>query len=248
MGELLEIRQSHAKFTSEVSDLYMYIVYQHVNKINGKRYIGITKRKPEERWGSNGSNYNSSPHFYNAIKKYGWDNFEHEVLFENLSKDEACEKEKELIKIYNTTDRRFGYNSTTGGEMFEMTDDVKLKMSKSMIGNKNSLGKPCSKEKAKKISDAQKGKKLSNEHKKKLSESAKKRHVPCSDEKREMLRNNYPNMKKVYCVETDIVYKSVQECARQLNVHATNVSKVCNGKLKSTSGYHFIYLDDVINA
>ena len=52
----------------------IYTVYQHKNKINGKRYFGITSRKPEERWGYNGRNYKSSPHFYSAIQKYGWDN------------------------------------------------------------------------------------------------------------------------------------------------------------------------------
>ncbi len=68
----------------------MYIVYQHKNKINGKIYIGITMQEPEKRWGSNGCNYKSSPHFYAAIKKYGWDNFEHNILFTNLTKKQAC--------------------------------------------------------------------------------------------------------------------------------------------------------------
>ena len=68
----------------------MYIVYQHKNKINGKVYIGITMKKKKKRWGSNGCNYKSSPHFYAAIKKYGWDNFEHNILFTNLTKEQAC--------------------------------------------------------------------------------------------------------------------------------------------------------------
>ena len=53
----------------------MYIVYQHKNKINGKVYIGITMQDPERRW-RHGEGYKSSPHFYAAIQKYGWDNFE----------------------------------------------------------------------------------------------------------------------------------------------------------------------------
>ena len=47
----------------------MYTVYMHKNKINGKIYIGITSRKPEARWGTNGINYKTSPHFYAAIQK-----------------------------------------------------------------------------------------------------------------------------------------------------------------------------------
>ena len=78
----------------------MYTVYEHVNKINKKRYIGITSQNPQQRWRCNGCNYKSSPRFYYAIQKYGWDNFEHNILFQNLTKEEACKKEQELIKFY----------------------------------------------------------------------------------------------------------------------------------------------------
>ncbi|MDD3222628.1 MAG: GIY-YIG nuclease family protein [Clostridia bacterium] len=83
----------------------MYTVYQHKNMINNKSYFGITSRIPEQRWGINGDKYISSPHFYNAIQKYGWDNFDHIILFENLTKEDACLKEQELISEYNTMDR-----------------------------------------------------------------------------------------------------------------------------------------------
>jgi predicted GIY-YIG superfamily endonuclease len=76
----------------------MYTVYQHKNKINGKVYIGITSQKLEQRWGSQGCNYKSSPHFYSAIQKYGWDNFEHNILFD-LTKEQACLKEKSHKKL-----------------------------------------------------------------------------------------------------------------------------------------------------
>ena len=123
----------------------MHTVYQHKNKINGKVYIGITSQIPTQRWGANGKNYRSSPHFYSAIQKYGWNNFEHNILLENLSKEDACTKEQELIKKFNTMDKRFGYNQTSGGECFELSAEARIKKSKAMIGNKNGLGKPCSK-------------------------------------------------------------------------------------------------------
>ena len=82
----------------------MYTVYQHKNKINGKVYIGITSQKPEQRW-RNGEGYKSSPHFYSAIQKYGWDNFEHNILFVELTKEQACLKEQELIKEFNSMNR-----------------------------------------------------------------------------------------------------------------------------------------------
>ena len=226
----------------------MYIVYQHKNKINGKIYIGITSRTPQERWGNNGCNYKSSPHFYSAIQKYGWDNFEHNILFTNLTKEQACLKEQELIKHFNSMDRSFGYNSTSGGEFFVMNVETKQKISQSMKGNKNSLGHICSEEKKKKISDAQKDRKLAEEHKQKLSEAAKKRHVPCSEEKKKILSQAYPHKRKVYCKELNKVFESVQECSRFIGAPATNISKVCGGKGKTVKGYHLKYYDDTINA
>ena len=225
----------------------MYTVYQHKNKINGKIYIGITSQKPEQRWGSQGCNYKSSPHFYSAIQKYGWDNFEHNILFTDLTKEQACLKEQELIKEYNSMNREFGYNSTSGGDIFTMNEETKQKISQAMIGNQNGLGHPCSEEKKEKISNAQKGRKFTEEHKQKLSEAAKNRHVPCSEEKKQILKEK-SHKKSVYCEELDKIFESVQECGRQLGIPATNISKLCNGRGKTLKGYHLRYYNDTINA
>lgn len=225
----------------------MYIVYQHKNKINGKVYIGITSQKPEQRWGSQGCNYKSSPHFYSAIQKYGWDNFEHNILFTELTKEQACLKEQELIKEYNSMNREFGYNSTSGGDIFTMNEETKQKISQAMMGNQNNLGHPCSEEKKKKISNAQKGREFTEEHKQKLSEAAKNRHVSCSEEKKQILKEK-SHKKPVYCEELDKIFESVQECGRQLGIPATNISKLCNGRGKTLKGYHLRYYNDTINA
>lgn len=140
-------------------------------------------------------------------------------------------------------DRKFGYNSTSGGEACTLNQETKAKISQAMKGNKNGLGKPCSEEKKRKISDAQKGRTFTEEHKQKLSEAAKKRHVPCSEEKKKTLSKNYPNKKAVYCEDLDVVFESVQECGRQLEASATNISKVCRGKGKTVKGYHLRYYE-----
>ena len=129
-----------------------------------------------------------------------------------------------------------------------MNDETKQKISQALMGNKNNLGHHCSKETKKKISDAQKGRTFTEEHKQKLSEAAKQRHVPCSEEKREKLRKNYPNKKPVYCEELNKVFESVQECSRKLGIPATNISKLCNERGKTLKGYHLKYYDDTINA
>ena len=89
-------------------------MYKHTSPSN-KSYIGITSKNPEERWGHNGIQYRKQP-FYRAIKKYGWDNFTHEILYSNLTEKEAKDKEKELIRKYKTKNNKYGYNCTYGGD------------------------------------------------------------------------------------------------------------------------------------
>jgi len=84
----------------------IYCVYKHTNKINGKVYIGITSKSVKQRWKNGRGYYSKNSHFYNAIKKYGWDNFEHEIIANNLSKEKACLMGKELILKFNSTYRR----------------------------------------------------------------------------------------------------------------------------------------------
>ena len=103
-----------------------FTVYMHINKINNKKYIGITCQKPNTRW-LNGYGYLEQSKngrykqdaFAKAILKYGWDGFEHKILFENLSADEAKKKEIELIAQYHTwlcDPDCHGYNMTPGGD------------------------------------------------------------------------------------------------------------------------------------
>jgi len=104
----------------------MYVVYVHIFP-NSKRYVGITQQKPEWRW-SNGEGYKDQPLVYNAIRKYGWHNVEHKILYTNLTKAEACAKEIELIAEWQTTDDAFGYNLTSGGEGAAWDDFVRKKI------------------------------------------------------------------------------------------------------------------------
>lgn len=100
----------------------VWCVYMHINKINDKKYIGITSKHPEQRW-KNGSNYrkDSQPVFYRAIQKYTWDGFHHIIIATGLNENEAKQMEVELIALYKTNCCRynnpdFGYNMTDGGD------------------------------------------------------------------------------------------------------------------------------------
>lgn len=140
-----------------------YLVYKHTNKINGKIYIGITSSSINERAGSKGHKYKGCRHFKSAIDKYGYDNFEHEILFENLTKEEAEAKEIELIKFYDSNNREKGYNITSGGSVCEMTEESKKLISEKA---KKRLKEKGTWIKGKKMKDIKPGYKNWNEGKK----------------------------------------------------------------------------------
>lgn len=111
-----------------------WFLYVHINKVNGKRYVGITsKKRPEWRWGKDGSNYKHTAHFQYAIEKYGWDNFQHIILEKNLTKSEASNLEVMLIKAWRTQDQDYGYNFQIGGYTGNLglhtSQEAKAKMS-----------------------------------------------------------------------------------------------------------------------
>lgn len=105
----------------------------HENKANGKKYIGITADNPLHRW-KNGLGYKNNKHFNDAIQKYGWNNFNHIILYSDLTKKEACEIEQHLIAKYKTQDKRFGYNLTSGGQFFKHSEESKILMSERRKG------------------------------------------------------------------------------------------------------------------
>ena len=114
-----------------------YTVYCHINKINGKTYVGITSLAPELRW-KNGKGYKNCRKFYNAILKYGWDNFYHIILRDDLSLSKAEELERLLIADL----KDFSYNIAPGGEVnkgFHWTGESKKKLSLSKKGKPSKI-------------------------------------------------------------------------------------------------------------
>ena len=196
-------------------------VYVHINKINGKRYVGITSQKPEYRW-NNGRAYKRNPHFNSAILKYGWDNFEHTVLYDFLSEEEAKRIEIELIAKWNTQDNRYGYNIAAGGE--------------------SSSGYILSEEVRKRISEAHKGHYVSEETKQKHREK-------CVFTRPDVVQKSLEaRQKKVnaYTLDGEYVgtYNSIVEAAKDLNLtnsQRQHISDCCKGNRKSSGNYRWEY-------
>ena len=95
-----------------------YIVYRYTNTVNGKMYVGITKQGSISKRFNNGHGYyNRCPHLGTAIKKYGWDAFEKEIVAYGLTVEEAESLEIDLIARYDLTNPSKGYNIKTGGHL-----------------------------------------------------------------------------------------------------------------------------------
>lgn len=101
------------------------IIYKITNLINGKIYIGQTKYKDKEYFGS-------GLKIRRAIKKYGLVNFKKEIIEYCSSKKDMDEKEKKWILILKTTDPEIGYNIADGGQGGNLGLKVKMKKSESL--------------------------------------------------------------------------------------------------------------------
>lgn len=243
-----------------------YCVYMHITP-NGKRYIGITSLCVDRRW-ENGSGYRSQV-FYRAIKKYGWDNIKHIVLFENLTKDEAEKKETELIKKYNSNNPKFGYNRNEGGQLgCKHTEETKKKMSISQkkrfereeererlssyaIGRTPwNKGKKMDEYYRRKLSEAKKGKigsrlgtTQSDETRKKLSEIQKGKILKESTKNKIHEANAYIVLK--YDMNDNLIgrYTGTREAGKSIGKENANstISKCCRGEQKTAYGYIWKY-------
>lgn len=104
----------------EIRNNNTYSVYIHTipssisNELNDKYYVGLTKNKCEYRW-ANGNGYRDQ-YFYKFIKKYGWENINHDIVASNLTRKEAINFEEILILKLNSTDSEYGYNISRGGD------------------------------------------------------------------------------------------------------------------------------------
>lgn len=225
----------------------MYKVYEHTFP-NGKKYIGITKLTVENRWRS-GKGYKNQDLMYRAINKYGWDNIKHEVLFDNLTKEEAEQREIELIAKYKTNNKKFGYNIENGGNCKgKMSEEEKLKRSKRFKGKNNPMyGKEglCGEK------NPMYGKKWTDEQKKAHSEKLKgklvgkknpmygKKHTAEFKEHLSKLETgaNNPNAKAVICMDTGIIYPCATIASEMLGISSGSISQCCHGRIKTAGGY-----------
>lgn len=208
----------------------MWTIYRHINKINGRSYIGKAK-DVNNRWANNGSKYKTCPRFWSAIVHYGWDNFEHTILEDNIDDKEVDEREKFYIKYYNSLYPN-GYNLAMGGSggnaWAGKTQEEKQKFSEERRNETLSRGEDWHK----KLSQAQYNRWSKVEEKEKMSNRVS--------------GGKNPMAKKCFCVETGIIYNSYADAAEECGYPRSSGSKigmVIRGQKKTFAGFHWRQID-----
>ena len=184
----------------------IFYIYMYENKINGKVYIGQTKDSLAKRYGRD--RYKCSTKFYNALQKYGLDNFE-QYIFKIVETQEEADQEE----IYWIAEMRIQlgkenvYNIREGGARGKFSEDALKKMSLAQKGRKHSkeqneqhsitmTGRKQSEETKKKKSESMIGYQHSDETKKKISEKAKGRDMSKAVAKSAELRRGKPMLEE----------------------------------------------------
>jgi len=216
-----------------------FCVYQHIRDDNNTIfYIGIgKKRRPYDRKGRN-------QHWFNIVNKT---TYKIEILFFNLSHQDAKEKEIELIKKYGRIDLKNGIlcNKTDGGD--GRVNAIVTRKNKILLSTLFK-GKTRDKEIGNKISNSLKGKTLSKTHKEKISntltgrESLQKGYIRSTESKSNISTGHSKYLILVF--EDDLLigeFCNTVDAAKHLKI-SNNISKCFNNKLKHIDGYTFVRL------
>lgn len=228
-----------------------YKIYLHIFP-NNKVYVGLTKLKVNNRWRF-GKGYKSQ-YIYRAINKYGWNNIKNIVIFDNLDFETAQKIEINLIKIFKSNNKIFGYNIECGGQL----GMVGVKRSEITIEKmrKANIGKIVSSETKQKISNSNKGRIVTEEMKKKMSEKqmGNKNHnfgkkatletrlKMIKNQKRGLENKNHTQVEQ-FDLELNFIkrWDCINDACKEYKVGHSSISDCCSGKQKTSKGFIWKY-------
>jgi len=183
----------------------IYTIYKSVNKQTGQVYIGFDSKWPNRQIVHKSASKKGNSKFYNAIRKYGWESFHWEVVYQSKDREHTLKiMEPFFIEQFDSFNK--GYNLTLGGDGtfgHYVPESARQKISDTHRGK--TLSQNHIKiliEKGKSLTGKNNpmyGKTLTEEHKRKISESTKGISKPITDEHKKNLRCHSNNSTKVSC-------------------------------------------------
>lgn len=217
------------------------IIYKITNIVNSKVYIGQTRINPSKERFNRHIRESKKPSLTNylhlSMRKYGKENFIFEILCSCKNLTDLSFMEKYFISLYNSNNKKFGFNLTSGGEQPVTNEEIKKKLSEKIKNQYLNGRTPWNKGKGIKIYKSEVGFYKTIEHRKKLSISMKKR----------FLTEKHVQSKNVLCKELNIIFKSATEAAKYFNTSQGCISNICRGERKSLRELNFIYTEAPYN-
>jgi group I intron endonuclease len=218
---------------------------------SGKIYIGITSKTLKMRQNQHFIacfKKQLKSRFYSALRKYGWNSFQWEILIKAESWEKLCELEKEFIKNFRTFDKNFGYNMTLGGEGVlgrTLSEEAKAKISKANSGKKGII---ITEKHSRILSERMIGAKNPNfEGKKrlgkKLSEESKKNFKWSEERKNKLALQKGGKPFRVFENSSFIgIWVSQRQCAKDLKLRSNGPYVCLTGLQKSIKNFRFEYV------
>lgn len=241
-----------------------WLIYKHTLLTDceeyGWSYIGLTcYDDPRKRWGNNGSFYKTKGNtvFWQAICKYGWDNFSHEIIEDNIfSAELANKREMYWIAFFHTYIRDVdckGYNMTLGGEEQKgpHSEEYNRKLSLSMGGipimcieTQEVFYGLCA---VKRLTGIRHAEEVC-QGKRKVAGGYHWAYVTDTDKINSLSEFvgqpqniNKKAKRKVQCVETGEIFESIRSA---MAIHKCCIPKALSGERELAGGYHWRYVDD----
>ena len=224
-------------------------VYEIVNLMNNKRYIGSSKdlaaRKKQHFRGSQ-----SNPHMQCAMRKYGKENFVFNVL------EYVCESDLLSVEQFyiDTLNPEYNICRVAGNRLgVPVSDQTKGKISEKLRGRVVSeatreklrtahTGKKASPETIEKLVTSHTGKTLTKEQKQKIGDAHRGR-KHSDDSKAKMSKNRSKG--QVRCVSNGVIYDSVKDAANKLNLNLMSIYYALSKDDKSVHGFVFEQVEKI---
>ena len=226
-----------------------WLIYKHVNNTNGKVYIGQSKyswEKINDRW-QNGRGYGIKTRIGMAIAKYGWENFSHELIEDNIeSQEKANEREIYWINIYSSYSE--GYNSIIGGK--NISNEMCFKLKVYCINNQTLFSSITEASQVLNFARSKRYRQLTTRHYYKQDN-----YIFCLEREKDnfefeyyKVKYNHESIKRdIICVETGEIFYSIIECAIATGISTQNLSQNCCINHRTAKQKHYAYLEEYEN-